>query len=126
LNAPKNLVHCEAFNVGRTQENYQIRDLADIVNETVPKCKIEYAKDGGPDKRCYRVDFNKIARILPAFKPLWTARKGAVELYEAVERVGLRLEDFEGPRYMRISHIQELISKGCLDTDLRWREKVDA
>ena len=126
LNAPRNLVHCEAFNVGSTQENYQIRDLADIVNETVPNCKIEYAKDGGPDKRCYRVDFSKIARILPGFKPQWTARNGAVELYEAVERVGLRLEEFEGPRYMRISHIQQLISKGDLDADLRWRIGVGA
>jgi len=126
LNAPRNLVHCEAFNVGSTQENYQIRDLADIVNETVPNCKIEYAKDGGPDKRCYRVDFGKIARILPSFKPEWTARKGAVELYQAIQQVGLQLEEFEGPRYMRISHIQQLISKGALDADLRWRVGVGA
>ena len=126
LNAPKDLIHCEAFNVGSTEENYQIRYLATIVNETVPNCKIEYAKDGGPDKRCYRVDFSKLANTLPSFKPQWNARKGVRELYEAIQRVGLRLEDFEGPRYMRISHIQELISKGLLDNDLRWREKVGA
>jgi nucleoside-diphosphate-sugar epimerase len=124
LNAPRDLVHRQAFNVGSTEENYQIRDLADLVHEIVPNCKIEYAKDGGPDKRCYRVDFSKVTNTLPSFKAQWNARKGAVQLYEAIQRVGLRLEDFEGPRYMRISHIQKLISKGCLDTNLRWREKV--
>jgi hypothetical protein len=118
------LIHCEAFNVGSTQENYQIRDLAELVNETVPGCRIEYAKDGGPDTRCYRVQFGKLAKVLPDFKPHWNARKGARQLYEAIQRSGLRLEDFEGPRYKRISHIQQLLSTGLLDDTLRWREKV--
>lgn len=126
LNAPRDLVHCQAFNVGRTEENYQIRDLAEIVNETVPECRVEYAKGGSPDTRCYRVDFSKITRLLPEFKPQWTARRGAKELYEAVQRVGLQLEDFEGPRYKRISHIQQLLSSGQLDANLRWRETVMA
>jgi nucleoside-diphosphate-sugar epimerase len=126
LNAPRELVHCQAFNVGRTDENYQIRDLAEIVNETVPGCRVEYAKDGSPDTRCYRVDFGKITRVLPAFKPQWTARKGAKELYAAVQRVGLQLGDFEGPRYKRISHIQQLLASGRLDANLRWREPVMA
>lgn len=126
LNAPRELVHCQAFNVGRTDENYQIRDLAEIVNETVPGCRVEYAKDGSPDTRCYRVDFGKITRVLPAFRPQWTARKGAKELYAAVQRVGLQLGDFEGPRYKRISHIQQLLASGRLDANLRWREPVMA
>lgn len=126
LNAPRDLVHCQAFNVGRTEENYQIRDLAEIVNETVPECRVEYAKGGSPDTRCYRVDFSKITRLLPEFKPQWTARRGAEELYDAVRRVGLQLEDFEGPRYKRISHIQQLLSSGQLDANLRWRETVIA
>ena len=120
LRAPVKSVHGEAFNVGSTDENYQIRDLAEIVSEVVPGCRIEYAKDGGPDTRCYRVDFGKIARVLPDFKPRWNARTGAAELYEAIQRVGLQLEDFEGPRYKRISHIQQLIGQGCLDANLRW------
>jgi nucleoside-diphosphate-sugar epimerase len=126
LNAPMDLVNHQAFNVGRSDENYQIRDLAEIVNETVPGCNIEYAKDGSPDTRCYRVDFSKINRVLPDFKPQWTARKGAKEIYDAVRGAGLQLEDFEGPRYKRISHIQELLNSGRLDSNLRWREPVVA
>ena len=126
LNAPRDLTHCQAFNVGCTEENYQIRDLAQIVGEIVPGCHIEYAKEGGPDTRCYRVDFSKISRVLPDFKPQWNARKGAQELYNAVQRFGLLLEDFEGPRYKRISHIQQLLSSGRLDASLRWRQTVMA
>jgi nucleoside-diphosphate-sugar epimerase len=124
LSAPRELVHCQAFNVGSTQENYQIRDLAEIVNQIVPGCRIEYAKDGGPDTRCYRVDFSKLARVLPECKLRWNARAGAKQLYEAIQRFGLKLEDFEGPRYKRISHIQELLRSGRMDSTLRWREKV--
>lgn len=124
MNAPRQLVHCEAFNVGCTQENYQIQELAEIVSEIVPGCSIDYAKDGGPDMRCYRVDFSKLARVLPECKLSWNAREGAKELYQAIRRFGLRLEDFEGPRYKRISHIQQLLGTGRLDASLRWREEV--
>ena len=126
LKAPMGLISGEAFNVGRSDENYQIRELAEIVHDTVPGSKIEYAKDGSPDTRCYRVDFSKINRVLPDFKPQWTARKGAKELLDAVTQAGLQLADFEGPRYKRISHIQELLSSGRLDANLRWREPVVA
>jgi nucleoside-diphosphate-sugar epimerase len=120
LHAPRDLVHNQAFNVGRSEDNYRIRDLAEIVRETVPGCHIEYADGGGPDKRCYRVDCNKIARTLPGFKPRWNARQGAEQLYHAYKEIGLRLEDFEGPRYKRIDHIKQLLSAGELDTSLRW------
>ena len=89
LEAPREAIHNETFNVGRTEENYRIRELADIVAETVPGCRIEYAADGGPDKRCYRITFEKIARELPNFRPQWTARKGAQELYDAYRAAGL-------------------------------------
>lgn len=126
LNAPRDVVHGQAFNVGQTEENYQIRDLAEIVKETVPGCRVDYAEDGGPDTRCYRVDFSKINRMLPEFKPQWNARKGAKELYDALRLVGLRLEDFEGPRYKRIAVLQGLLSSGRLGPDLRWRKAVIA
>ena len=121
LEAPCEVVHNEAFNVGRSEENYQVRDLAEIVKETVPGCKIEYAADAGPDKRCYRVDFSRISRALPGFQPQWDARKGARELYEAYQKVDLRHEDFEGARYKRIDHLQGLLASRRLDSTLRWQ-----
>jgi nucleoside-diphosphate-sugar epimerase len=126
LQAPCDVVHNEAFNVGRSQENYRIRELAEIVAETVPGSYIEYADDAGPDKRNYRVNSNKIAQTLPDFKPTWTAKMGARELYEAYKRVGLQPKEFEGPRYRRIHHIKHLIKDGRLDANLRWREAVPA
>jgi nucleoside-diphosphate-sugar epimerase len=126
LHAPRELVHDQAFNVGSTSENYQIRELAEIVREVVPGCRVEYAPDAGPDKRCYRVDCNKIARTLHDFKPQWTARRGAEQLYLAYKAIGLRLEDFEGPRFMRIAHLRKLVADGLLDQELRWRVPVRA
>ena len=123
LEAPRESIHGVAFNVGRNQDNYQIRDLAQIVKETVPNCRIEYATDAGPDKRCYRVDCSKIARILPNFKPQWDTRKGARELYEAYKQVGLTLEEFEGVKYQRIAHIKYLLNSGKLNSDLRWHKE---
>lgn len=122
LEAPRELVHNQAFNVGRNQDNYQIREIAEIVKETVPGCEIEYAKDGGPDKRCYRVDCNRIAQTLPEFQPQWDACKGAQELYEAYQKIGLTLEEFEGSKYQRIAHIRHLLSDGLLDQTLRWQK----
>ena len=123
LDAPPEAVHNETFNIGRTEENYRIRELADIVAEVVPGCHVEYAPDGGPDKRCYRVNCDKIRRVLPGFRPQWTARKGAQELYQAYRAAGLTAEDLEQAHYLRISHIQRLLRGGQLDPSLRWIEK---
>ena len=123
LHAPRDLVHNEAFNVGTTTENYQMREIAEIVKDIVPGCDIDYAPDAGPDKRCYRVDCNKIAYTLHEFKPQWTARRGIEQLYEEYKRVGLTLEEFEGPKYMRIAHVKHLIADGWLDENLRWIEQ---
>jgi nucleoside-diphosphate-sugar epimerase len=122
LKAPRERVHNQAFNIGRSTENYRIRELAEIVQEVVPNCRIEYAPDAGPDKRCYRVDCGKVTRELPEFQPQWDARRGAQELYDAYRKVDLRVEDFEGPRYKRIDHLKQLISSSRIDSTLRWRE----
>jgi len=124
LAAPREVVHNETFNVGRTGENYRIRELADIVAETVPGCQVEYAPGGGPDKRCYRVTCDKICRVLPEFRPQWTARKGAQELYDAYREVGLTAEDLERGRYIRLAQIQRLQKAGRLDNSLRWRQSI--
>jgi nucleoside-diphosphate-sugar epimerase len=119
LEAPLDAVHMQAFNVGNTAENYQIRDVAEIVSQVVPGSKIGFADDAGPDTRNYRVDCNRISLQLHSFKPQWTVRRGVEELYDAFCRNGLELKDFEGERYKRIAHIQKMISNGSLGPDLR-------
>lgn len=120
LEAPREAVHNQTFNVGRTDENFRIRELADIVAEIVPGCRIEYAPGGGPDLRCYRVDFGKIGRLVPAFRPQWTARQGAQELYDAYRNLGLTAADVDQGRYIRISEVRRLQQSGKLDRTLRW------
>jgi nucleoside-diphosphate-sugar epimerase len=120
LEAPREAIHNQAFNVGLTEENYQVRDLAQIVRETVPGCTVEYSANGGPDPRSYRVNFSKIKNILPGFQPQWNVRRGAQELYDACREAKLTLEDFEGPRFKRITHIRKLLADGRLDSRLRW------
>jgi nucleoside-diphosphate-sugar epimerase len=122
LHAPRELIHNQAFNVGQTEENYRVREIAEIVVETVPGSRVEFAQDAGPDKRNYRVNCDKIRNILTEYEPQWTIRKGAQELYEAYQRVDIKVEDFEGPRYRRIDHIKQLIQSGQLDEKLRWRK----
>jgi len=121
LAAPRDVVHNQALNIGQTTENYRIRELAEIVQKVVPGSEIDYAKDGGPDPRCYRVNFEKVQRLLPDFKPQWDARRGAEELYAAYQAAGLALEDCEGPRFKRIDHLKHLLSTGRVDATLRWR-----
>src|SRR5262249_11486687 len=108
MEAPRERVFNQAFNVGQTAHNYRIRDIADIVAQVVPGCVVDFATDAGPDTRSYRVSFEKIRRELPGFKPQWDARKGAEQLYNAYRASKLTLEEFEGPRYQRIGHINKL------------------
>jgi nucleoside-diphosphate-sugar epimerase len=121
LTGPREVVHNQALNVGQTDENYRIRELAEIVREVVPGSRVEYAQGGGPDSRCYRVDFSKIQRLLPEFKPQWNARSGAEDLYAAYRSVGLVFEDCEGPRFKRIDHLKRLLATGQVDATLRRR-----
>jgi len=121
LDAPRELIHNQVFNVGRTDENYRISELAVIVADTVPGCQVEFAPGGGPDKRCYRVNCDKIRRILPSFKPRWTARKGAQELYDAFRAVKLTFEDVQRGSYVRMDQIHRLLKSGQLDQTLHWK-----
>jgi nucleoside-diphosphate-sugar epimerase len=121
LEAPREAIHTEAFNVGRTDQNFRIREVAQIVKETVPGCEVTFAEGAGPDLRNYRADFSKIAARLPAFQPRWDARAGARQLLETFRAVGLELGDFEGPRYRRIDQLRDLMRSGALGNDLRWR-----
>jgi nucleoside-diphosphate-sugar epimerase len=120
LEAPVEAVHNEAFNVGQTAHNYRIREIAEIVAGVVPGCKLEYAPDAGPDKRSYRVSFEKIRRVLPNYTPQWDAKRGAEEMYHAYVAAKLDLASFEGPRFQRIGHIQQLMAGGVLSPELRY------
>ena len=124
LEAPRELVHNEAFNVGADSENYRIRAVAEIVGEVMPGTKVAFAKGSGPDKRSYQVDCSKLARILPAAAPQWTVRRGAEELRDAYARNDLTFEQFTGTRFLRIMRVQALQAAGRLDDDLRLRLPV--
>lgn len=121
MEAPREVVSGVSFNVGATSENYQMRQLAEIVRDVVPGCEVTLAADASPDARDYRVDCDRFAAAV-GFRPLWDARRGAEELYEGYRAVGLRLEEFEGPRYQRIGHIRSLLAEGVLDGDLRFAD----
>jgi len=122
LEAPKEAVHNQTFNVGLTAENYRISELAEIVRQVVPGSRVEYAPDGGPDKRCYRVTCEKIRRVLPNFRPQWNARKGALELYEAYRKSGLT--DERRQTYIRMNQIHRLLKSGEIDASLQWSRKT--
>jgi nucleoside-diphosphate-sugar epimerase len=119
LEAPRELVHNEAFNVGRTDENYRIREIAEIVQETVPGSTVSFAEGASADVRNYRVSCDKIAATLPGFRPEWTVRRSVESLYAAFLEHGLDLADFVSPRFMRIKRILQLQEDGLLDEDLR-------
>jgi nucleoside-diphosphate-sugar epimerase len=120
LQAPRELVHNQAFNVGRTEENYQIREVASMVEEIVPGSRVKYAEGGGPDLRCYRVNCDKIVRTLPEFRPQWTVRRGIEQLYSAYKEHALSFEEFTGARYIRIKQLRSLLVSSRLDPTLRW------
>ncbi len=124
LEAPRELVHDVAFNVGRSSENYQVREVAEHVERLVPGSRIVYAEGGGPDKRCYRVDFSRIERELPGYDPQWTVPQGIEELLAAYRANGLHLTDFEGSRFIRLKTLKERMARCELDANLFWMPAV--
>lgn len=121
LEAPRELVHNEAFNIGRSVENYLIKDVAKIVSQTVPGSKVELSNEASRDSRNYRVNCDKFTTRFKAFAPRWDVPTGAQELFETFKAYGLTLEEFEGPRYKRIAHLQQMIERGKLDNSFRAR-----
>jgi nucleoside-diphosphate-sugar epimerase len=120
LEAPRELVHNQAFNVGRSTENYRIRDLSSIVAEIVPGTAVVFAEGASVDRRNYRVDCSKYERTFPEMPLTWDVRKGVEQLYDAMVGAGLTAADFEGPRYSRIAHLKSLRAQGVIDDDFRW------
>jgi nucleoside-diphosphate-sugar epimerase len=120
--APREQVHNESFNVGRTTENYQVKDVARIVEEVVPGSSVRLADHAGPDLRNYRVSCAKLEKAFPDLQATWTVRTGVEELYDAYRRFGLTADELSGSRLQRIRHISDLLDAGRLRPDLRWRE----
>jgi nucleoside-diphosphate-sugar epimerase len=120
LVAPREAIHNQAFNVGSNGENYQVLELAEIVRATVPGCTVEFGPEAGPDPRSYRVDFGKLGRLLPEFRPQWNASFGAKDLYGALQQVALSFADFQGRKYIRLTQFKHLLDNGQLDPTLRW------
>ena len=126
IEAPTDRIHNQAFNVGVTTENYQIRDVAGMVEEIVPGSQVTYAEGAGPDLRCYRVDFSKLAAHVSRFRFEWTVRDGIEQLLDAYRRHDLTFEQFTGPRFVRLKRIKELLVEGALQADLRRTVPVGA
>ncbi len=119
LAAPRDKVHNEAYNVGATDENYQIRDVAELVHELVDASEIAFADAAGPDLRNYRVNCDKLGDEL-GFSCEWTVRRGIEELRDAFIAEQLTIDQLEGSRFMRVARVRRLIDAGDLGADLRW------
>jgi nucleoside-diphosphate-sugar epimerase len=120
LEAPRDLVHGQAFNVGPVGENYQVRDVALIVADEVVDAEVTFAEGASPDSRDYRVSFDKLAETIPEFRPAWNVRSGVRELAAAYREHDLQLDELLGPRFTRLERVRELQAANLLDDDLRW------
>lgn len=119
VEAPREAIHNAAFNVGMTEENYLIRDIAEIVHKMVPGSTLGFAKGAEADKRNYRVNCDLIRKVLPEYQPQWTCRKGVEQLLAAYADFGLKLSEFEGERFNRIAHMKHRVEQGTVDADFR-------
>jgi hypothetical protein len=119
LEAPRELVHDEAFNVGRTEDNLQVRDIAEMVRGAVPGSRVSYADGAGPDLRDYRVDFSKLAGTFPGLNLGWSVQAGVDELVAAYTKHNFGYADFVSSRFVRLRRIRELLSAGLVDDMLR-------
>ncbi len=125
LDAPRECIHNQAFNVGRDGENYQIRQIAELIQEAMPGTRLAFGPGAGPDPRCYRVNFGKIARTMSEFRPRWNLALGIQELLHAYQTYGLCLADFDGPKFQRIACIRQLMNNGRLDHVMRWTSTAE-
>jgi nucleoside-diphosphate-sugar epimerase len=123
LNAPEEQLRAEAFNIGTDEQNYLVRDLAEVVSAATG-CSIEIAEGSSADQRSYRVDFSKLARTFPELTFEWDAKQGARELVDAYRLADLTTDDFDGNRYVRLRRLMSLLDAGELDGQLRWRSPV--
>ena len=120
LDAPREVVHNQVFNVGNSRANYQVRDIAEIVREVFPRCSVTLNPAGGPDTRSYRVSFDKINDLLPGFSCAWDAELGVRDLRKIFERIELSADDFLSRGYTRLKQIEYLLRSRQIDDDFFW------
>ncbi len=121
LEAPREAIHAETFNVGDSQENYRVREIAEIVAETFPGCELTIGSSDG-DSRSYRVSFDKIRERVPAFKCERNARVGAEQLLRVFERIEMTPAVFDHRPFTRLKQLQYLMRTQQVDDRLFWRE----
>ncbi|HTR95744.1 MAG TPA: SDR family oxidoreductase [Trebonia sp.] len=119
LEAPREIIHNQAFNVGRPEDNVQIREVAELVREAVPGSALTFAEDAGPDLRNYRADFSKLNGTFPELRMKWSVGDGIAELLAAYTKYVLTYDDFTSPRFVRLRRVRELMNQGLLDDMLR-------
>ena len=124
IEAPRDRVHNQAFNIGASEENYRVRQVAELVAEVVPGATVSFAPGAKPDPRNYRVNCDKIRKLVPSYQPRWTVRQGIEQLYRAYRDAEITQADFFGPRWLRVDHVKRLIAAGRLDGSLRYAREA--
>jgi hypothetical protein len=120
LEAPREAVHNEIFNVGDDRQNYRIREIATIVGQAFDGCAIIFGKPSG-DNRSYRTSFKKIHQHLPKFQCRWPAELGARQLHQIFSRINMTKEMFFFRAFTRLEQLKHLIATGQIDADFYWR-----
>ncbi len=123
LEAPREAVHNEVFNVGDTKQNYRVREIAEIVAEAFPGCRLSFGASGS-DNRSYRVSFDKIRKHLPGFHCAWDARRGAQQLYELFRKIEMPAEVFQHRTFTRLKQLEHLIRTAQIDGGFFWRDNT--
>jgi nucleoside-diphosphate-sugar epimerase len=119
LEAPTVAVTGEVFNIGRTQDNIRIRDLATMIAKFMPDCRVEYAAGAVPDKRSYRVNCSKANAALPGFRSAWNLETGVRQIVDAIRSSNIKGRQFEEFQYGRIMHLKHRLAVGSVDRQLR-------
>ncbi len=120
LEAPRDIVHNQIFNVGDTAHNYQVKEIAQIIANTFKECQLSFG-DSGADNRSYRVCFEKINKILPGFKCEWNAERGAQQMFDLFNLIDLSADTFFFRGFTRLKQLEHLIRTQQIDRNFFWR-----
>ncbi len=119
LEAPADSIHNQIFNVGDSTANYQVKEIAEIVGNEFPGCKVTFGDSTG-DNRSYRVNFDKITNNLPGFSCDWNAEKGAEQLHSVFKQIDMSVETFKAKPFTRLKQLNYLIATNQIDDEFFW------